>query len=99
MPSPLVFFQLAASDPTTREFLDQLFDWKPAEFAGYRISIRPAGHGDFDVTVALMPAQDGQQQITLFFLVADLWATVARAEELGGHVLISIRQPTQTERT
>lgn len=95
MPSPLVFFQLATRDPAaTRAFLDELFDWRPSEpDERGSISINAGGPGDFDVTGTLMPLREGRQQATLFFRVEDLWATVARAEELGGQVLMSIRQP------
>ncbi len=94
MPSPLVFFQLAVSDPPrTRAFLDELFDWQPAKpDARGAIPVNPGGPGDFDVTGTLMPHIEGRQQATLFFRVEDLWATVARAEELGGSIVMSIRQ-------
>lgn len=94
MPSPLVFFQLTVSDPVaTRAFLDELFDWNPAEpDANGVISVGPGGPGDFDVTGALMPLTEGRQQATLFFRVEDLEASVARAEELGGTIVMPIRQ-------
>jgi len=96
MPSPLVFFQLATADPaTTHAFLDALFGWNPSEpDARGTISINAGGPADFDVTGALMPQREGQQQTTLFFRVEDLWATVARAEELGAATLMPIRQST-----
>ncbi|MDA0352254.1 MAG: hypothetical protein O3A10_08595 [Chloroflexi bacterium] len=95
MPSPLVFFQLATRDPAaSRAFLDELFDWRPSEpDARGSIPINAGGPADFDVTGSLMQLRDGRQQVTLFFRVDDLRATVARAEELGGHVVMSIRQP------
>jgi predicted enzyme related to lactoylglutathione lyase len=95
MPSPLVFFQLAVKDPaSTRAFLDELFDWQPAEpDERGAIPVNPDGPGDFDVGGSLMPLREGRQQVTLFFRVSDLWATVARSEELGGRTLMPIRQP------
>ena len=96
MPSPLVFFQLGVSDPAaTHAFLDDLFDWRPADPDDRgAIAIQPGGPGDFDVGGTLMPLVEGRQQVTLFFRVDDLWATVARAEELGGSTVMSIRRVT-----
>jgi hypothetical protein len=95
MASPLVFFQITTADPpATRAFLDELFEWEPSEPDDRgNVAIRPGGPGDFDVTGSLMPLRAGQQQVTLFFRVIDLWATVARAEVLGAKVLMPIRQP------
>ena len=95
MSSPLVFFQLGVRDPAaTRAFLDELFDWQPSEPDDRgAIQVQPGGPGDFDVTGTLMPHVEGRQQATLFFRVEDLRASVARAEELGGSIAMSIRQP------
>ena len=94
MSSPLVFFQLAVADPAaTHAFLDELFGWEPAapDDTG-TIPVRPGGPGDFDVTGTLPPLVEERQQTTLYFRVEDLWATVARAEELGGTIVMPIRR-------
>jgi predicted enzyme related to lactoylglutathione lyase len=93
-----VFFQLTASDPAaTYAFLDALFGWERAEpDERGTISIRAGGPADFDVTGVLMPQRAGRQQATLFFRVEDLQATVTKAEELGGQIVMSIRRSTPT---
>jgi uncharacterized protein len=96
MPSPLVFFDIATPDPERmRAFYAALFDWTfgdgPPEQP--RATIDPGGPGDFDPKGTLRALDAGAAPaVTLWFRVADLWATVAKAETLGAKVLIPIRQ-------
>ncbi len=94
MASPLVFYQIATSDPgRTRAFLGDLFEWPATDPEGSdTFTIEPGGPADFDVQGQILPPREGAQQVTLFFRVADLWATVALAEERGATVVMPIRQ-------
>lgn len=96
MPSPLVFFDIASPDPEgTRAFYAELFDWRFSDGNPARatIGVDPGGPGDFDVTGTLRGLPAGAAPaVTLWFRVDDLWATVARAEELGARVLVPVRQ-------
>lgn len=94
MASPLVFYQIATSDPArTRAFLGDLFEWPTADpEEDETFSIQPGGPADFDVAGQVLPPREGGQQVTLFFRVADLWTTVALAEERGATVVMPIRQ-------
>jgi predicted enzyme related to lactoylglutathione lyase len=95
MSSPLVFFQIAVADPeASRAFYSEVFGWSfgaPAADGG--ISIAPQGPEDFDAQGLLSKFRgDGDQAVTLFFRVADLWDTIDRAEARGAEVLSPIRQ-------
>ncbi len=97
MASPLVFYQIGTSDPArTRAFLGDLFDWPAAEAEGAdTFSIQPGGPADFDVSGQVVPGSEGAQQVTLFFRVADLNATVAQAENRGATILMrAVQTPT-----
>jgi predicted enzyme related to lactoylglutathione lyase len=97
MPSPLVFFNIASPDPEgARAFYAALFDWTFGEAGaaqGGGVAIDPGGPGDFDPqgTLQALPAGSAPR-VTPWFRVTDLWATVAKAEELGARVLVPIRQ-------
>ena len=91
MASPLVYFQLATSDPArTRAFLGELFEWPEGE--GDALAVQPGGPADFDVAGQVTPESDGGQQITLYFRVVDLAATVALAEERGATIVMPVTQ-------
>jgi hypothetical protein len=97
MPSPLVFFQVATSDPArTHAFLDAVFDWTTPDpnlpVAPGSFGVNPGGPADFDVQGQLMPRADGAQQITLYFRVDNLEATIPKAEALGAAIVMPITQ-------
>ena len=93
MASPLVYYQLATSDPArTRAFLGELFEWPAADAEGDAYAIQPDGPADFDVSGQVTPEREGGQQITLYFRVVDLAATVALAEERGATIVMPVTQ-------
>ncbi len=97
LPSPLVFFHIATPDPEgARRFYAEVFDWTfddASTNGGANVGIDPGGPGDFDVhgTLRALPA-GAAPAVTLWFRVADLRATVPRAEAAGAKVLVPIRQ-------
>ena len=101
-PSPLVFFQIATSDPArTHAFLDDLFDWSAPNpdlpVAPGSFGVNPGGPADFDVQGQLMPPANSSegnagQQITLYFRVDNLEATIPKAEKLGAAIVMPITQ-------
>jgi len=105
MPSPLVHFQIASSEPeATQAFLSALFDW---EFhAGSRRVIATIDTGarkvepnDIYPSGTLIQVRPGTASYaSLFFRVIDLDSTVARAVSLGGSVVVPrTRTPEGTD--
>jgi hypothetical protein len=98
MPSPVVFFQIATTDPAAaREFYGQLFDWEFSETgnAVTPVAIDPKGPADFDAKGSFLQLPPGAPPfVGVFVRVDDLRATVAKAEALGAKVVLPV---TQTE--
>jgi predicted enzyme related to lactoylglutathione lyase len=94
MASPPVYYQLATSDPArARAFLGELFEWPEGEDDA--LAIQPGGPADFDVAGQITPEREGGQQITPYFRVGDLAATVALAEERGATIVMPVTQVPQ----
>jgi predicted enzyme related to lactoylglutathione lyase len=85
MPGRLVHFELPAEDTKrSMRFYEQLFGWKftnwgedaPVEYNMTEAGGEPAG--------AVYPKQSGESGPIIYFDTADIDATVARINELGG---------------
>ncbi len=96
MPSPVVFFQLAATDPAAaRAFYSQLFDWEFAETGNpvTPIAIEPHGPADFDPKGSLLQLPPGATPfVSIFVRVEDLHASVDRAAALGSRILVPVTE-------
>jgi hypothetical protein len=92
MPHPVVHVEIRSADPdATRSFYGELFDWKVASegaFPGY--TFIDTGVQGTPYT-AISPRQSGEDEVLFFVGVADVAATLKRAEELGGTII----QPVQ----
>ncbi len=91
MPNPVVHFEIIGGDKTQlQEFYGSLFDWKidannPMDYgmvdtasgAGIAGGISGAGNG-------------GGPRVTVYAQVEDLQATLDKAQELGGKVLMGV---------
>jgi uncharacterized protein len=92
MPHPVVHVEIRSQDPdATREFFGELFGWQIASEGGF------PGYTFIDTGVeglpytAISPRQSDQDEVLFFVGVADVAATLKRAEELGGTII----QPAQ----
>lgn len=98
MPSPVVFFQVATTDPAAaREFYGQLFDWEFSETgnAVTPLAINPKGPADFDAKGSFLQLPAGALPfVGIFVRVDNLRATVAKAEALGAKIVLPV---TRTE--
>jgi hypothetical protein len=89
MGAPVAFFDITSSDPTRiGDFYGELFEWAVGpEQDGYRMV--DTGNGDGAVAGGIggteEPASAG---ITVYVRVADLAATLAKAEKLGGATVV-----------
>lgn len=96
MPSPVVFFQLAAADPAAaRDFYGQLFDWDFSEGGNpvTPITIEPKGPADFDPKGSFLQLPPGAAPyVTVFVRVEDLRATLAKAEAMGSRVVLPVTE-------
>ncbi len=96
MPSPIIMFQIATADPkASQEFYSQLFDWEftDTEFTVAPVMIHPQGPMDFDPKGSFLQLPPGEAPYTAVFIrVADLWATIAKAEELGATITTPISE-------
>jgi predicted enzyme related to lactoylglutathione lyase len=95
VPSPLVHFQIATPDPeATRAFFRELFDWEFTPGAGRIVANVDTGArriepNDIYPGGSLLQTREGASTYAaLFFRVADLDATVRRAQKLGARVLV-----------
>jgi predicted enzyme related to lactoylglutathione lyase len=91
MAHPVIHAEIRSTDPdATREFFAGLFDWKYSDgaFPGYSF-VDTGVEGA--IPTAIGPLQGGADSVLFFIGVADVEATLARAEELGGTIV----QPAQ----
>jgi predicted enzyme related to lactoylglutathione lyase len=92
MSHPVVHTEIRSEDPdATRAFFADLFGWKVASegaFPGYTFIDTGAEGGPY---VAIGPRQSAEDEVLFFVGVADVAATLAKAEELGGKIV----QPAQ----
>ncbi len=92
MANPVVHWEIGGNDlDAMADFYRQLFGWEAAGFdADYRLVPLEEGVGG-----GLMRCHDGMPPyVTVYVAVDDLDATLARAKDLGGKVLLA---PTPIE--
>ncbi|MGI8925983.1 MAG: VOC family protein [Tepidiformaceae bacterium] len=99
MPGPIVFFQIASTDPErASEFFGALFDWQysPGGLPGIGPSIDPQGPADFDPKGSFLQLPEGAPPfVSIFVRVSDLAATLEKAKSLGASVRVPVtRIPT-----
>lgn len=87
MGQPVVHFEIGCRDKAkTGEFYKQLFDWTiesmgPADMINTGSDTGIAGH----ITT---PEQEPHNYVTIYVSVEDLQAAIAKAEELGGKIIV-----------
>ena len=96
MPSPLVHFQIASTDPeAAAAFFQEVFDWRVGPGGGGAIhstidtgarSVEP--NDIYPAGAFLKVAPGGQNFASLFFRVEDIDATIAKASSLGAKVVV-----------
>lgn len=86
--SPVVFFQIGIREPATREFFRELFGW---DLGAVSINTHDPGDIPLNGTFVQLPETRGAH-ISLFVRVEDLDGSVARAQELGGRLLVPRRR-------
>lgn len=90
MPNPVVHWQIITTDPERlADFYERLFDWEIDDDnpMGYR---RVHTGSDRGVDGGLWPAPpEGHDFVQMHVEVQDVAASVSRAEELGGEVIVS----------
>lgn len=93
MPHPVIHVEIRSEDPdATRAFFADLFDWKVASegaFPGY--SFIDTGVEGSPAT-AIGPRQGTEDEVLFFVGVADVAATLQKAEELGGTIIQSAQE-------
>ena len=92
MSHPVIHAEIRSEDPdATRSFFAELFGWKVASeggFPGYTFIDTGTENGP---AVAISPRQGADDEVLFFVSVADVAATLEKAEQLGGKVT----QPAQ----
>ena len=91
MAHPVIHAEIRSEDPdATRAFFADLFGWTYADgaFPGYTFVDTGV---DGAIPTAIGPLQGGPDAVLFFVGVADVEATLARAEQLGGKTI----QPAQ----
>lgn len=87
MPQPVVHFEIAGADgERLRTFYRELFGWRPEPGGpGYWL----VGAEDGGIGGGLMETANAMPNyVTVYVQVADLQASIARATELGGTVVV-----------
>jgi predicted enzyme related to lactoylglutathione lyase len=87
MATPVVHFEVRADDPdAARQFFGPLFGWSFPEGAMPGYTYVDTG-AEGAVPGGIGPTQGGSPLVTFFVGVADVPATLAEAERLGGKVV------------
>jgi predicted enzyme related to lactoylglutathione lyase len=87
---PVVFFEIQAQDPErTSAFYREMFEWNiaPGAVPGFLSIEHGIGAPEDGIGGVITPAGDSSR-IAVFVQVADLRASLALAEELGGSVVM-----------
>jgi hypothetical protein len=91
MAHPVIHAEIRSADPdATRAFFSELFGWTYSDgaFPGYSF-VDTGAEGA--IPTAIGPLQGGADTVLFFVGVADVPATLAKAEQLGGKTI----QPAQ----
>ena len=87
MAHPVIHAEIRSADPdATRAFFSELFGWTYSDgaFPGYAFADTGV---EGALPTAIGPLQGGADAVLFFVGVADVEATLARAEELGGKTI------------
>jgi predicted enzyme related to lactoylglutathione lyase len=88
-PRPVVAFQIQAKDKEKQEaFYRELFDWNIAADPGLPVSRIAPGKGPPEEGIGGVVVQNDRPAVALFVQVADLAASIAKAETLGGKAVL-----------
>ncbi|HEX6569136.1 MAG TPA: VOC family protein [Acidimicrobiales bacterium] len=91
--SPVTWFEIGTDDPgAARSFYGDLFGWSFTAEGPYTMISTGEGHapsGGIQDTTAEVPAGTPAGYAVPYVQVADVAATCARVEELGGKVLVA----------
>jgi len=84
-PRPVVAFQIQAKDPEKQTaFYREMFDWNITQDAAIPVSRIPPGKGPPEVGVGGVLVQNERAAFAVFIQVADLSASIEKAQALGG---------------
>lgn len=84
-PRPVVHFQIHAKDKQQQEaFYREMFDWDITQNEGTPISLIPSGKGPPENGIGGSIIQTGRPAVLVYIQVADLGASMKKAEEMGG---------------
>jgi len=88
-PRPVVAFQIQAQDlEKQRAFYSEMFDWDITGVEGFPVLNIPPGKGPPEEGLSGTIVQADKPALTFFVQVADLAASLKKAEELGGKVIL-----------
>ena len=97
MGNPVVHFEVRSADPdATRDFYGKLFDWTFAEAPepGYQF-VQTGVEGA--IPGGIGRAQSGTGHVTFFVDVDNVAAALARAEQLGGRIVLPAQSVPGTQ--
>ena len=89
MGNPVVHFEICSSDlAKAREFYGKLFDWELKHDEAMNYTLVEVGEGG--IGGGIMQAEEGKfpPYVAFYVQVDDLEASVKKAEELGGKVIV-----------
>jgi len=89
MPSPVVHFEIASSDPAgTREFVAEMFDWKLEDIPGpFNYAMVDTG-ADGAIRGGVGESPDAQGHTTFYVQVDQVQAALDKAKQLGGQAVM-----------
>jgi predicted enzyme related to lactoylglutathione lyase len=99
MPSPIVYFQIGATDAAaTAEFCREVFDWDVGEASGAITPVdthaREIDPNDIFVTGSIRQLAEGVAPfVSLYVRVADLDGTIEKALARGAELVVPRRDP------
>ena len=84
-PRPVVAFQIQAKDRDKQEaFYREMFDWDITAEPALPVSLIPPGKGPPEKGIFGVVLQNDRPAVVVFIQVADLSASVAKAQQMGG---------------
>ena len=91
VPASIVWFEIPADDlKRARTFYSKLLGWKIKKFPGMKMEYWHIDTGGADASPdgGLMPRQMAEQRITNYIMVASVEKAAAKAEKLGGKIVV-----------
>ena len=88
-PRPVVHFQIHAKDKAKQEaFYREMFEWNITQNEGTPISVIPPGKGPPAEGIGGSIIQTERSAVAVYIQVADLGASIKKAEGLGGKAVM-----------